>query len=347
MNKQRSSNIKIGILIGILLLTSCAPNTVDSQETSEVLPIAPSPSSTETPVPTNTATNTETSTSTPEPTATETPTITPSPTPNMVMPGTFYAGGCDSTQMSQGGRLDFCVTGVTVNGDRHMIFSVTWTLSDIPGGVTVTKRSDKGNKNMYLMDNLGNRYDHVAGGDAAYNLVNMSDGVPVSGWFDFGQPPIGAFVFELHDDDNGIAIGGISLYGGTTYQAITYTDFELDQFPLVLKYQEENWSPAKAEDGTAILVSKTMPTCSVRALVSDQPKGAYKSTVDVGKITYSIYGYFDDATGLFIREYIYISGLAGADINPKPFFFVAIPADTSLNCILDVSDLLSGLEPKQ
>jgi hypothetical protein len=343
MHQHRSSFLIFTLVSTGLLLFSCAPAS-ESQPEAPTQPV-PSLSPSETPSPT--VEPTQTATATPEPTATQTPTISPSPTPNMVLPGSFAVGGCGSAAMSQGDRLDFCVTGVTVDGNRHMIFDVTWTLSDIPGGYEVTKRSDQGNTNMYLLDNLGNRYNHVGGGGAAYSSVTVADGVPVSGWFDFGQPPIGAFVFEFHDDDNGIVIGGISLYGGGPAQlTITYKDFPLDQYPLILKYQEEIWQQAITNDGIILLSDKAMPLCTVRALSESQPKGEYKNTAAVGAITYEIYGYFDETLGLYVREYIYVSGLEGADPTIKPFFFVTIPAESSLACILDVSDLLSGLVPK-
>jgi hypothetical protein len=264
----------------------------------------------------------------------------------MVMPGTYNAGGCGSTSMSQGGQLDFCVTGITVNNERHMIFNVTWTLSDIPGGFTVTKRSDQGNKIMYLTDNLGNRYDHIAGGDAAYASVVITDGNPVSGWFEFGQPPVGAFGFGFHDDDNGIVIGGISLFGGSGIQTINYKDFLLDEYPLLLQYQEELWQPSLLDGQTILLAHKKINLCSVRAVSPEQPKGEHKSTIPIDDITYEIYGYFDEAIGIFIREYIYVSGIIGLDPNMKPYFLITIPSDNTTNCILDASDLLSTLAPK-
>ena len=263
------------------------------------------------------------------------------------MPGTFYAGGCGSKSMSQGGEMDFCVTGVTVNADRHMIFAVTWTLSGIPSGFTVIKRSDEGNRNMYLIDNLGNRYNHTAGGGAAYVSVVVTDGNPISGWFDFGQPPVGAFTFDFHDDDNGVVIGGISLYGGSSNPSINYKVFPLEQYPMSLAYQEELWQPATIDGGAILLANKTIQFCTVRAVAPGEPKGILKSTIAVGKMTYQIYGSFDEGIGLFIREYIYVSGLSGVDPNLKPFFVVTIPADNSLACILDVSDLLSSLAPQQ
>jgi hypothetical protein len=264
----------------------------------------------------------------------------------MVMPGSYGGGGCRTANMSQGGKLEFCVTGVTVNGDRHMIFNVSWTLSGIPSGFTVTKRSDQGNGNMYVTDNLGNRYAHIGGGGAAYSSVAVTDGTTVSGSFEFNAPPAGAFVFEFHDDDNGIVIGGISLYGGGTYQTLNYKEFPLEHYPLLLRYIEEAWQPSAAPDGSVVLASKSMPTCTVWSFPTREPQGEHKSTIAVGAITYAIYGYFDSANNFYVREYIYQSGLSGIDPNSKPFFFVTIPADNSMNCIYDVSDVLSSLAPK-
>lgn len=335
----------VSIVTSLTLLIACSPSALTPPAN---LGTTPSPTvtlteiATETPTPTITITPTFT----PSPTSTETPTITPSPTPNMVMPGDFGVGGCSSASMSQGGKLDFCVTGVTVNNDRHMIFNVTWTLSNIPGGFTVTKRSDKGNKKMYLIDNLGNRYDHIGGGGGAYDSVPVSDGATISGWFDFGVPPVEAFTFAFHDDDNKIVIGGISLFGGAASPIITYKELKLDQYPLLLQYQEDLWQPSTFTDNSIILVGRTIQLCTVRAIPSRQPKGEYKNTIELGPITYDIYAYFDDSIGLFVREYLYKSGLPGVDPNAKPLFLATIPGDTSLNCILYVSNLLSSLAPR-
>jgi hypothetical protein len=263
----------------------------------------------------------------------------------MVLPGTYSTGGCGSIAMSQGGQLNFCVTSVTVSSDRHMFFNVSWTLSGIPSGFTVTKRSDAGNRKMYLIDNLGNRYDHSAGGDGAYDSVVVTDGSPISGWFDFGKPPIGAFTFDFHDDDNGIVIGGISLFGGASAQIITYKDFPLDQSPLKLTYQEDLWQPALLDGATLLLANKKIQLCSVREQPSAKPKGEFKSTIDLGKLSYEIYGYYDDEINIFVREYIYISGVTNIDPGLKPYFIVTIPEDNSIACILDSSNLLSSLTP--
>ena len=225
-----------------------------------------------------------------------------------------------------------------------MIFAMTWTLSGIPPGYTVTKRSDRNNRNMYLTDNLGNRYDHIGGDETAYSSIPVSDGLTLSGWFDFGAPPVDAFVFTFHDDDNGILINGLGLYAGSSAPAIQFADYELDAYPrLILRFQEGVWQRAITPENVIVLSNKNMPTCTVRALAPSEPRGEYKSTVAIGEITYSIYGYFDEGMQLFVREYIYESGLAGVEPGLKPFLYVTIPGDRSYDCILDASGVFSGL----
>jgi len=342
MQKRKFFILRVVIIVNLALVVGCTSSTA-TPEQSEAPEPSPSLSPTETHTQTTEPTSTLTLTLTPIPAPTESPTTTPSPTPNMVMPGTYYASGCGSTKMSQGGYLDFCVTGVTVDNDRHMIFDVTWTLSKIPSGFTVTKKSDQGNRQMYLIDNLGNRYNHSAGGDDAYNSVVVKDGVPASGWFDFGLASVGAFTFDFHDDDNGIVVSGISLYGAPSAPPIHFNSFKLDPYPMSLNYQEEIWQPSTIEDGSVILASKTVHFCTLRAISPRQPKGDFKSNTAIGVITFDIYGHFDDGIGLFVREYVYVSGLSGVDPNMRPIFVVTIPGDNSLACILDSSSLFLSI----
>lgn len=334
--------------LGFLLffLTGCGPSPAQLTETAqaaEMMTLTAAPTGTPSPSPTSTSTATPTATITPTLLPTLTSTVTPSPTSDKVIPGVYAVSGCGATNMPKGGQLDFCVTGVTVNNNQHLIFSVSWNLSNIPGGYSVTKRSDEGNRNMYLTDNHGKRYDHVTGGGAAYTSMGISDGAPVSGWFDFGTAAIGAFTFDFHDDDNGIVIGGISLFPGSAAASVSYENFALEVYPLLLAYQQEKWGVVKAEDGSSKMINKNLPVCTVSAQVKREPKGAFKSQIAVGAITYDIYGYLDTETNFYVREYIYVSGIAKLDANSKPFFYVTIPADNSDPCILDVSSLLSSL----
>jgi hypothetical protein len=259
----------------------------------------------------------------------------------MVMPGNYYVGKCAEAPGQYSATISFCVTGVRVTRDRHMFFDVTWNIDKIPPDVTVTKRSDYGNRKMYLIDNLGNRYDHVNGGGAAYKSLLMFENSHTPGWFEFGSPPVGALSFDFHDDDNHMVIKGIYLIPGFGY--ISYDKLTLDQYPLIVEYDKDKWTPTKAADGTNMLTHKKMPTCTIQAKQPQQPQGKLKSQSKVGDITYDIYGYFDEGLNLYFREYIYGSGLSGMDPNIKPFFSVTIPVENSVVCIMAASDVLARL----
>ncbi len=336
----------------VLALAGCGPSAAQMTATAQsavqmTLTAAPTITPSASPTPTETQTPTATVTL-PSPTATALPTVAASPTPDRAIVGIYSVSGCSSTSMSKGGTLDFCVTGVTVDRNQHLIFSVTWNSSNIPDGYTVTKRSDEGNRKMYLIDNTGKRYDHIAGGDAAYQSVVIGSGVPVSGWFDFGPAGLGAFSFDFHDDDNEIVIGGLSLLPGSGTPIISYEDFTLEQYPLLLQYRTDLWAIAPADGGGSKFVDKAIPACTVQAQDAQQPKGDFKNQVADGLITYDIYGYLlDQATNLYMREYIYVSGLQGVDAKHKPFFTVTIPGDSSTDCIFAASNLLSSLAPKK
>ena len=291
------------------------------------------PTSTDTPLPTNTYTPTST------PTLAYSPTPTPTPTPNMVMPGLYSVGGCGTANMPYGVKLEFCVAGVTVNRARHMIFTVSWTLTRIPDGVTATKRTDQGNNNMYLIDNLGNRYDHKSGGGSAYVRENMENGVTKIGWFEFGPPPEGAFYFDFHDDDNDILIKNIALVSGK----VIYEDWELVNYPLFMEYKNDLWKLNKAEDGSSILSHITNLGCTLQERMPTEPEGRLKNKLALGNITYEIYGYIDSVKNLGIREYIAISTFTNLEPDIKPFFLVSIPLDNSLLCIQDASEVLASL----
>ncbi len=143
---------------------------------------------------------------------------TPAPAPTLTQPappGVAPAGdaplACDAAKVDYGMVYIVCVTGITVNDRGHLVVQVTWSFGAIPRRATVIKKSDQGNRNMYLTDDLGNRYDHLAGGGAAYSRVTMADGVPQPGWFEFPAPALGATAFRLHDDDQGLVLNGVAL----------------------------------------------------------------------------------------------------------------------------------------
>jgi|WetSurSiteA1Bulk_404760.scaffolds.fasta_scaffold16889_1 hypothetical protein len=340
----------LGFITGILILIGCTPATATTVSTAEELPSMSTPESqlliaTATPVVTSTPTSTQVITSTP--TMTNTPTFTPSPTPNMVMPGNYYIGRCADGNFPDGVKLKFCINNIKVESNRHMFFDVSWTASNVTDPIGyIIKHSDENNLHIYLKDNLGNRYDHAAGGGAAYRPTMLENEIPHPGWFEFGSPPVEALKFDFHDDDNHLIIKDIVLIPGYGY--IQYDTLTLDQYPLIVKYDEDKWDPAKSEENKNMLTHKTIPSCTIQPKSPSVPVGKYKNLLVDGDIEYKIYGNFDDTQGLFIREYVYESGVKGWDPVIRPFFYVTIPADKSLECIVAVNNVLARLAiPKQ
>ena len=295
-------------------------------------------------LPSSTPAQTPTLTPASSPTGTSTPVSIPSPTPQGVLPGFYAVASCGTANLARGAQLNFCVKDITVTNALHVLVDVTWTLTNVPRTkYTITKFSDERNHKIYLTDDSGKRYDHVHGDGAAYQEVTLSDGVPAEGSFDFGVTQPAAFTFALHDDFDGVVVDGLELPQGSGAVIANYLDFSLAPYPLRLSYADTVWNPVKNQDGTARLMDKNMTSCTVQAQAMRQPQGTFKNEALLGKITYDIYGYLDNATQLYVREYSYVSGISGLADKDKPFFYVTIPADTADGCINDATNLLSSL----
>jgi hypothetical protein len=66
----------------------------------------------------------------------------------------------------------------------------------------ISKSVDTYNRAMYLVDNYGQRYDHIAANDAARG-GDMEWGMTLNGGFIYDKPVNGANTFTFYDDDNG------------------------------------------------------------------------------------------------------------------------------------------------
>jgi hypothetical protein len=266
--------------------------------------------------------------------------------PNMIMPGNYYVGKCANTTLENGAKIKFCVTGVRVNSERHMFFDVSWAVSNVPNPPGYILKDSYKSRDVYLTDNLGNQYDHITGGGEAYRTSRLETEKPSTGWFEFGKPPVDALEFDFHDNIYHMVISGITLIPGFGY--IQYDTLLIDQFPMIVKYDKDKWNPTKSAKNANMLTHKTMPTCTIQPKSPSEPAGKFKSLTADGNINYKIYGYFDDAQDLYIREYAYESGIKGLDPSIKPFFYVTIPAEKSKDCIIAVNNVLARLAiPKQ
>ncbi len=142
-----------------------------------------------------------------------TPTITPTSIAVYNLPGLYSINKCTKIDIKGLSRdpeysVFFCVESVEIQKDQRMIFNVSWTLkrnSEKNYGYVI-KGSDLANKNMYLKDDLGNKYPAWEVGGAALSSMLIAPDEPLYGWFRFSAAKPGAVYFTFHDDDNNAAI---------------------------------------------------------------------------------------------------------------------------------------------
>lgn len=181
--------------------------------------VEPSPTPTEEP-PTATATPEPTATPSPTPSATPTatPTEGPTPTPTPTLePVTYPVGECMSIDRPRSASVPFkyrfsqCVDSVKVlsDGSMRVNFSFTHTRlepGEFPPGYCLVIGPNYLNKNMYMVDNLGNRYDHTDGGGYINRatMCEKEESGTITDFFLF--PPVvqGAESLVFYDDDQGI-----------------------------------------------------------------------------------------------------------------------------------------------
>jgi len=132
-----------------------------------------------------------------------------------IPPGAYPANSCGEASIyasSTGdliGIVEECVTGVEVRINGDMQFNYSWGFELYYP--SITKYSDNGNTNMFIRDNLGNRYDHFDVGGAAASTTTVYDGDVIDGWFLFPPAKNDALIFTFYDDDTNIVLDNIDL----------------------------------------------------------------------------------------------------------------------------------------
>jgi hypothetical protein len=126
-------------------------------------------------------------------------------------PGLYtFEGRCTRIEFRYGNHVVWCIESVEVRSDGYMKFNAVWT-APIEPRAYVKKYSDVGNTNLYLRDNLGNRYHHVeVGGDAGRDII-LTRYSTARGWYLFPPAQPGATSFIFHDDDSHVHIEGLVL----------------------------------------------------------------------------------------------------------------------------------------
>jgi hypothetical protein len=356
INSYRFSCIMLVLFIGLFAIVGCraAPPAATAtfpvmtasplSTTTPYVSAIPSPSLSPSPVPTITLTSTlaATSTITPTPLPSDTPTITPTLTPSYNAPGFYPINICTKKFILAWINYGLCVGNVQVQPDGLMVFSISQTFQ---GGVwieRINRPPDSENTDIYLVDNLGNRYDHkTVVGDAAKGGYYGSES-PINGQFTFPPAVHGATAFTLRDDRYDAEVDGIVL----EIIPIHWAELSLKWHSLGLNYNTDFWIPGQTTDGGGLLTHVNMPNCQVLEPKSTEIKGALKNaSLVLGDTTYQLFGYTEAGKDFTVREYLAESGLPGLDAKNTVLLQVSIPLDNTMRCIMDANNVLANLLP--
>jgi ankyrin repeat protein len=106
--------------------------------------------------------------------------------------------------------VEWCVPAVEVATDGRLEVQVVWRLGESLD--TVEWGPDDGNRNLYLVDSSGRRYDHVATlRGAAFGGQLYAADPSLDGVFVFPPPANPRAALAFRDDDNGQRIDGLRL----------------------------------------------------------------------------------------------------------------------------------------
>lgn len=95
-----------------------------------------------------------------------------------------------------------CVKSVNINDNGSMKVNFVWKLESVSPTIGVTIQADTNNHNMYLLDDLGNRLDHISTGGGTNQSVTLKSGGTKEGWFLFPALSPDANGFFFVDEDN-------------------------------------------------------------------------------------------------------------------------------------------------
>ena len=117
--------------------------------------------------------------------------------------------GLTADQQRAAGFIRWCVDRIVVSGER-MTVHFTRELSEF-SDAELAYGSDEGNRNMYLRDDRGQRYDSIATNGAARTGGKLDRQTRLEGAFVFRAPAAGVRTFTFFDDDDHLKIEGLRL----------------------------------------------------------------------------------------------------------------------------------------
>ncbi len=267
--------------------------------------------------PTATAPTSPTLTPTPAPTQTAifTPTPTPFRTVNGYLPGKYNTSGCVNYSpyltANYSAQVKFCVWFIEILRDGTMCVTVSWNVEYNAEaiGKSVKKSGDVNNPNMFMMDNLGNRYDLIGGGGDS-NATTFWGNTLLTGWFLFPEPKPGITSLTFWDWDNIAKIENLVL---TNPMPLTEESVSLKWHPYTIVYKSDFWKMEPGESGELVLTNLKNEKCQISERAPGQPDGKLKSELEIGQTTFDIYGWLESEQGMGYRDYQAISGLEGLD----------------------------------
>jgi hypothetical protein len=290
--------------------------------------------------PTGLATN---PTSLVQPINTATPTAlatsTPTPDPKVLLPGLYHTQGCVLKPLADG-TLTTCVEYVEIkNGSLDVVMS--WEMRKVSKEWVVTKPSfANSQKYLYFIDEFGQRYNFTGAGGGATQALVMKNKHPIYGWFGFPIPTNGAKQFTFYDD--GLQV---SYKLRLTDREVVQAQAVLTRYPLQITYYIKNWELAEDNRGALTFLDNRLAGCTLTEVSQVSAEAKYKSTMSIGEINYAVYGWSDPANQRSIRDYVATWASEGDEI--KPVFEVTIPAETDVQCLSDLDELLSSMEPSE
>jgi hypothetical protein len=118
---------------------------------------------------------------------------------------------CRENDLGEGASLRWCAEAVVLTEENAMELHVSWNGTGL-SGKRLFKGSDSDNHRMYLLDDLGKRYDHTDTRGAARDGGRLdTDHHALRGVFVFPPPQGGAKAFTFRDDDQKASIPSITL----------------------------------------------------------------------------------------------------------------------------------------
>lgn len=118
-----------------------------------------------------------------------------------------YPDACMDIQLQPDAILEECVTSVNIGNDGTVTVNFRWKLVSSPLNFGVNILADSNNHNMYLLDDLGNRLDHISTGGGTNQNVTLNLGDFKDGWFLFPALAAESSGFYFFDEDNQMSTG--------------------------------------------------------------------------------------------------------------------------------------------